>query len=157
MEEDTWDSNPERSGLKDSAALISQGAHNPPSSHSSVQVNPEGMIQNGCNSGCETCPFQVDVESNKFKIGAFLAPTVQVTRGYIYTFNVTSATNPFHLSRKRDGVHAGGGRVHKKDPRYTDDIDDLLDTGLVTFRPGDNTPDTLFYYSKNHVWYGRQN
>ena len=30
MEEDTWDSNPERSGYKDSAALISQGAHNPP-------------------------------------------------------------------------------------------------------------------------------
>ena len=74
MEEDTWDSNPERSGYKDSAALISQGAHNPPSTHSSVQVNPEGMIQNGCNSGCETCPFQVDVESNKFKIGAFFGP-----------------------------------------------------------------------------------
>ena len=75
MEEDTWDSNPNGLGIKILQLLFHRELITRPRHIRVFRSNPEGMIQNGCNSGCETCPFQVDVESNKFKIGAFLAPT----------------------------------------------------------------------------------
>ena len=103
MEEDTWDFKTEQSGLKDSAPLISQLSFNPPSDISNIQLNPEGMIQNGCEPGCESCPFQVDVDtdgSNKFKIGTLVSPKVRVTRGSTYTFNSTTVMHAFRFQKQ---------------------------------------------------------
>ena len=106
------------------------------------------MIQNGCEPGCESCPFQVDVDtdgSNKFKIGTLVSPKVRVTRGSTYTFNSTTVMHTFRISKTIDGTH--GSSAEEEGRQYTEGYDYDFETGLVTFTPGDEAPDVLYYYS----------
>ena len=99
--------------------------------------------------------YNVTAMSSKFSIDGVEQATLNVIRGFTYTFNQTDNLNsnhPLALSTTSDGTHSSGG------VQYTDGWGNnggvAGSTLISTFTVPLDAPNILYYYCQNHAGMG---
>ena len=98
--------------------------------------------------------FAVTIASNKFNLDGNLAPEKSLSKGIVYTFDVSNNSNSGYVlrfSETADGTHGGGteyttGVVRSGTPGQAN--------AKVTFTIPEDAPDTLYYYDGGNANYG---
>lgn len=104
------------------------------------------------SNGTVSSPFQVTNRGLNYFVNGVDGPTLDLSRGRTYVFNVDTSGHPFHISTDPNGgsgfpgVYEQGVSVTQPDSNE----DDATQTGTLTFTVPDEAPDQLYYQCGVH-------